>query len=150
MADCSPLDRIADDKDVIGFPTLTYRITNPEPFVYNVYNLDEGGRMHAPKDMAGMQRVDAVGSGCVLVARRVFEKIDGPFMRLWNPDGTQAAGPDIAFSGRCRDAGFEIWADWDRRCEHYTNVGAEACVQVMQRAVNRGVEAAMEETVTVV
>ncbi len=136
----SPFDDVQHDKDVVCFPTLIYRVRpdGESPWMYNVFDLEESTQqLLPPANMSGLQPCHQVGGGCLLVARRVFEKIEGPFNRDFYPDGTQSAGPDVAFSRRCRNAGFELWADWDRRCKHYTTVEAEECVRCMEHAVSR-------------
>jgi hypothetical protein len=138
----SPFDDLQHDKDVISFPTLLFRLRpdGESPWMYNVFEFEEETqRLRVPQKTSGLQRYHQVGGGCLLTARRVFEKIEGPFVPTFYPDGTQREGPDVAFSRRCREAGFELWADWDRRCKHYTTVEAEACVRAMDRAVERTV-----------
>lgn len=60
----------------------------------------------------GLHQVFAVGMGCMLVSRRVFENIPKPwFQYLWNEDTQDLCGEDIYFCKQANDTGFEIWID---------------------------------------
>jgi GT2 family glycosyltransferase len=72
-----------------------------------------------------LQRVDAVGTGCFLVSRRVFldERMQkGAFQRTFNEDGTVDKGNDLAFCERARACGFEIWAHYGYPCMHFNSL----------------------------
>lgn len=116
------LDLIEFDKDVIGCPTPVYRPGHNPPLYWNA--LDEGeklGEFKQHKPCEGLQQVDVVGSGCMLVKRRVLEVLPHPFERIWNK-GRVVAGPDITFCRKVWDKGFEVWAHYDYPCRHYTEV----------------------------
>ncbi len=125
-----PLEDIFDDFDVIGFPTPVWHNDAKNPGDYPIYwNVmkevhNASGEFEGWKPyeiMEGIQRVGAVGSGCLLITRRVMEKINAPFMREWNKDGTVEYGGDFSFCRRANKAGFEVWADFNRPCYHFTN-----------------------------
>ena len=132
----NPLDlveRVIGDSpvaDVIGCPTpiWKYKGDPSQPLIiWNVFRRDpKGSDAYVPWVPAtGFQQVDVVGTGCLVLARRVFEHPDlqtGAFMRVWNPDGTVEKGNDVAFCERARAAGFSIWADWDYPCSHWYTV----------------------------
>lgn len=146
----TPFDDLQHDKDVISFPTLVFRLRldGGTPFMYNIFDLDEATQnLRQPKQRTGLHRHHQVGSGCLLTARRVFEEIEGPFVPTFYPDGTQREGPDVAFSRRCREAGVELWADWDRRCKHYSTVELETCVRCMEEAVGANVRKMLKEAI---
>lgn len=58
-------------------------------------------------------RVDILGTGCVIIAREVFERTEYPwfYRDLGTLDDPRNAGDDVTFSLRCRDAGIELWCD---------------------------------------
>ena len=127
----NPLDMVTADLDIVGFPTPVYHHTGKEKpgessIYFNAYDYvseEDAYRPHRP--MEGLQSVDAIGGGCFLIARRVFEdkKMQrGAFLRKWNTDGTVDKGNDIAFSERARGRGFSIYADYDRPCMHFNEV----------------------------
>ena len=67
----------------------------------------------------GLIRVDAIGTGSILVAREVFEAIGQP----WWPfsyDGPALVGEDLTFCKRAYEAGFEVWCDTTTTSPHLT------------------------------
>lgn len=135
----NPLDRIADDLDVVGFPTPVWHFTGEQkgerPIYWNVYKRkgDEGYSEWPEK--SGLQRVDAVGLGCFLMARRVMERPElryGAFVRKLNTDGTVDRGNDISFCERAREAGVALWADFDRPCRHFAELELTEVIRAYQ------------------
>lgn len=122
----NPLDLIELDKDIIGIPYPIYNHGDKyghdlhlTAFRYN------GERYSQYFPRVGLQQVDAVGGGCLLVSRRVVDHADmqkGAWLRKYHPNGTVRVGNDIAFCERAREAGFEIWAHFDYPCEHLKEV----------------------------
>ena len=87
----------------------------------------------------GLQKVDAVGTGCVLFSRRVFEDKfmqQGCFHRKWNTDGTMNKGNDIAFCERARSCGFQIYAHFDYICDHFTELSLLEVIRAFHQMYN--------------
>lgn len=126
----NPLDLITYDLDVVGLPTPVWHFTGKtkgeRPVYENVYKyVPEKGAYAEWPDKIGLQKVDAVGTGCVLYSRRVFENPEmrkAPFQRKWNEDGTVERGNDIAFCERAIKQGFLIFAHYDYRCRHFNEL----------------------------
>lgn len=129
----NPLDLIELDKDIVGFPTPVWHYTRKpgeRPIYLNAYSWDEkAGAFREFHPQTGVQRVDAVGGGCFLAHRRVFEHPDmrGCFTRILNDDGTVEFGNDMSFCKRATEAGFEIWAAFDYQdrsyvCDHFVEL----------------------------
>lgn len=118
----NPIDLVFLDKDVIGCPTPVWHNTGDgTPFYWNAMDAVEGGyKPH--RECEGLQQVDAIGAGCMVIARRVMLKVQAPFMRKWNDDGTVAGGGDFAFCERARNSGFSIWAHYGYPCYHFNEV----------------------------
>lgn len=121
----NPLDLVALDKDIIGLPYPIWHYTEKSgerPIYWGAYDYveaEDAYKEHEPKD--GLQCVDAIGGGCMLIARRVFEHPamqKGAFARTTYKDGTVQKGNDIAFCERAREAGFEIWSHYDYPTMH--------------------------------
>lgn len=121
------LDRVLDDLDFVGFPTPVYHNTlnGERPWYWNAY------KKHSEKEgynewpvQSGLQNVDAVGTGCFLASRRVMAHplMAAPFLRRCDDEGRVIRGNDIAFCERAKMAGFDIWADFDRPCEHFVTI----------------------------
>ena len=128
----NPLDLIEFDRDIIGCPTPVWHFdekNHPQgdrPFYWNAYDYvkeKDAYREHDPKK--GLQKVDAIGTGCFLVSKRVFlnkKMREGAFLRKLHSDGTVEKGNDISFCERAREQGFEIFAHYDYLCMHFNNL----------------------------
>lgn len=135
----NPLELMDLDLDVVGCPTPVWHWTGQageRPIYWNAYDYVPEANAYRPHEpMTGLQKVEAIGTGCFLVARRVFEhpamRIQ-PFQRTWNEDGTVQFGNDIAFCKRARDAGFEIWAHYDYPCRHFVELELNEVVQAFR------------------
>lgn len=120
----NPLDLIELDKDIIGCPTpgLSEKYT---PMVHPmVFRIEDN--QHVPvRDGKGLERVDCVSSGAMLISKRVFDKPEMrkyPFLSMYNEAGIRTHGPDIMFCKRAREAGLEIYAHFDYPCYHYKDI----------------------------
>ncbi len=122
----NPLDLVELDKDILGLPTPIYHWEGKpgeRPIYWNGYDYDssvDAYREHQPQ--AGLQRVDAIGTGCFLMHHRVFEHPGmqgGCFSRKLHANGTVHKGNDMSFCERARARGFEIWCHYDYPCRHY-------------------------------
>jgi len=127
----NPLDLIEYDRDVIGLPTPVWHFTGKEgpgerPVYWNAWDYvpeKDAYKEHEPKK--GLQKVDAVGTGCLLISKRVFlypEMQKGAFTRQLHEDGTVNKGNDISFCERARKCGFEIFAAYDYPCMHFNQL----------------------------
>ena len=123
----NPLDLIELDKDIIGLPTPIWHYVGKKgerPIYWNGYDYDQSNdayREHPVRE--GLQKVDAVGTGCILISRRVFENEQmrkKPFERKLNEDGTVNKGNDISFCERVREQEFEIYCHYDYPCDHFS------------------------------
>ena len=131
----NPLDLIELDKDIIALPTPVWKNNRigAMPISWNAYDYHadkDTYRQHFPRE--GLQRVDAFGTGCFLIARRVFEDKrmqQGPFNRKWNLDGTQNKGNDLMFSERARSCGFEIYAHFDYPAMHFKELELNSVIR---------------------
>jgi hypothetical protein len=134
----NPLDLVILNKDVIGLPTPVWHYLgkpNERPVYWNAYKWDESAqafREYTRRD--GLQRVDAVGTGCFIATRRVFEHpgMKGPFLRTWKDDGTVDMGNDLAFCRRATKAGFEIYAHFDYPCDHHNEINLNDVARAMK------------------
>lgn len=145
----NPLDLVRLNKDIIGLPTPIWYYTGgngslgERPVYWNVYDYvssTDAYTEHNPKK--GLQRVDAVGTGCLLIKREVFEDPvmqQGAFFRKWDKRGLMTKGNDIAFCERARNRGFEIYAHYDYPCGHVSELELDEVTQAfdhMHRGVN--------------
>lgn len=126
----NPLDLIELNKDIIGLPTpvwhFTGKVKGERPIYENAYKyVPEQDAYTEWPAKNGLQKVDAVGTGCILISRRVFE-CDvmrlAPFQRTYYKDGRVEKGNDMAFCERAAKQGFEIYAHYDYRCQHFMSL----------------------------
>jgi hypothetical protein len=135
----NPLDLIKYDLDIIGLPTPVWHFIKEKkgerPWYENAYKyIPEKDAYTEWPDKEGLQKVDAVGTGCVLYARRVFENPEmrkAPFQRIWNKDGTVERGNDIAFCERATKHGLKIFAHYDYRCMHFNDLELHEVARAM-------------------
>lgn len=120
----NPLELMKLDKDIIGCPTPGLS-EKQSPMVHPMaFRIVDG--QHVPvRDGKGLERVDAISSGAMLIHRRVFENSEMrkyPFLSIYNEFGQRTHGPDISFCSRAKKAGFEIFAHFDYPALHYKEV----------------------------
>jgi len=71
----------------------------------------------------GLQEIFAVGLGCMLVKREVYENISRPFFSVeWNDNYTNLVGEDIYFCQKAKSYKYKIWLDNDLS-EYISHVG---------------------------
>ena len=124
----NPLDLVEYDLDIVGYPTPIWHYKGDKPgerpIYWNAYKAKGDAYIEYPiKD--GLQKVDAIGTGCFLVARRVFEHPEmqkGVFTRKLFPDGRVEKGNDISFCERARENGFEIFTHYNYPCMHFNEL----------------------------
>ncbi len=120
----NPLDLIELQKDIIGLPTMVYQ--NKE-ILWNAMdwtecNPKDGGRgwmSHHPQ--VGLQEIDAIGAGCILIRRNVLcamQKIQ-PWVCKRDERGYILEGEDFAFCKKAKSLGYRIWTHYDYFCEHW-------------------------------
>lgn len=84
------------------------------PYDPCVYLNGPDGQLYPPVEWEkGLVKVDAVGTGSVLIAREVFEQLEPPwffndYSRIMED---RWPGEDIGFSRKCAAAGIEMWCD---------------------------------------
>ncbi len=137
----NPIDLVFLDKDVIGLPTPAMGPADREslnPFHFNVYDWDAGENSFTVHKVAAgdepLQEVDAVGSGCWVVARRVLEKVKKPLSSVFDDDGVRAMGGDLSFCLKAKEAGFKIYAHYDYPCRHFKTVDLYEIMRLMAAA----------------
>ena len=109
-----------EDLDVVGFPTPIFINGRKQWNVYKKPFCDlEYGSIKQTDSL--LQEVDAVGTGCIMIARRVLEKLENHFDLVMKEDDIKYGG-DIGFCQRAKSAGFKIWVAWDYPCHHYKTI----------------------------
>ena len=112
-----PVDvlRLAElDTDIAAIPYLTFRNKVPAPCTYLRTGADSITLRRPVWGETGVVECDAMGTGCMLIHRRVLEhpEFRPPFMLGVNTLGIVTSSEDITFCLRARDHGFRIMADY--------------------------------------
>jgi len=110
-------------KDFIGALAFTarepitpvlYRWEKKWDGVKNRLNLDSEPLMDYPRN--SLFKVDAIGTGLVLIKSSVFKTLPSPWF-----DGHIGAGEDVHMAAQCSRYGIEIWCDSSVKTQHVRN-----------------------------
>ncbi len=131
----NPFDLIFLDLDVVGCPYPSFKMDKwpaENPFFFSAYEWVPSERAFRPHlNKSGLQEVDAVSSGCMLVARRVLLAVTQPLLRRYDSDGIVTMGCDLSFCTKAKEAGFRVWSHFDYPCRHYKEVDLLQILQIM-------------------
>lgn len=137
VAPCrNPVDLVLLDHDIIGMP---YLITGPldleaKGWFHTAFmETPSGGWKEAAGEAGkgGLQVVHGIGTGAMVVSRRVLEhpKMKAPFLPRWDTDGLPQLGMDLSFCKKARAAGFKVETHYGYPAEHVTEVHLGKLVQ---------------------
>lgn len=122
----NPLKYVEKDLDIVGFPTLAYQEQHDYPLLWNLSWDDRYGNPIGDDkaEHLGPEKVAAIGTGAMLIARRVLEhpKMKAPFRFEYDEWGIRKIGEDMSFCDRARECGFDVWAAFDVLCGHKKEV----------------------------
>jgi len=105
------LDLIELDKDVIGLPYLIEQHTGGNPFKWAI---KKKGKLKTK----GLQQVEGVGAGGLIIARRVLQAIYKPFTRETDDYGIVTKGLDFNFCEKAIFLNFKVYTHWDYPAYH--------------------------------
>ena len=129
----NPLNMIEHDKDIVGGVYPAYK---NDAFIWLACRLDtDKSYKQYPKEYrVGLKQVDALGTGCLLVKRKVLEAIPMPFIdKVREGVGDRELGHDLYFCKRAKEKGFEVWADWSIECEHYKEINLLPIIKMFDK-----------------
>jgi hypothetical protein len=96
-----------------------------------------------PDRREGVQKVDAVATGCVAIKRHVIEKMYkkgwAPFEELFDKWGIMVTSDDMAFCLKCMKLNIPVHADWNIICDHVKETSLLQCIELIQRAAKSGI-----------
>ena len=126
----NPLDLILSNREIIGMPTP---IAANGFVVWNIFlNSDKVKDKYVPLQLhSGMLKdkkypdlveCHAIGGGCIIVRREVFEKIYPPFLDKIDSDGGMDVEHDLEFCRKSREAGYHVFFSPYYRCEHVKKI----------------------------
>jgi len=123
----NPCELVYADRDIIGSPALVRSVG--QLMVWTAYVPHSNGvgysaiDLNSFDDMIDILEVAIVGTGCILIKRKVLETLKAPFHSEFDEDGVQIYGTDFAFCRKATKAGFHVYTTTHRRSEHYKTIG---------------------------
>lgn len=79
----------------------------------------------------GLMETDAAGSGQMMIARRVLEKMKYPFRNEYDRDGIKKLGLDLNFCQRAKELGFKVWVHLDYISSHWVEFDLKEVYRVL-------------------
>lgn len=99
------------------------------PVFINAFDLKEDGRiMTTILPERGHKKIGAIGTGLILIHRRVLEdeRLKKPFDQQFDADGCILVGQDLEFCRRAGECGYTIGVTMDALTDHYISLHANA------------------------
>lgn len=107
---------LQQDKDIIG----AFYVRKVSGFLPCVFQSDDDGHYTYWTDI--VEKVDALGTGALLVRTEIFKTIEFPWFEYEpyiNDDGdVKQVSEDVVFCRKAKEAGFDIWIDGHLTCGH--------------------------------
>ena len=104
---------LAHDKDIVATNCARRRMpTGPTA----QRTLPDGSRelIYTMPDSTGLEEVESIGMGVMLIKRKVFESLSEPWFETpWRTDKRGYIGEDVFFCRKAAAAGFKIYIDHD-------------------------------------
>ena len=75
-----------------------------------------------PKNWKGLLEVDAVGTGAIVLSRKVVEDIPYPFKNIYDKTGEKQIGLDLNFCREAKKKGYKVFCHTDYVCSHHTRM----------------------------
>jgi len=116
----NPLDWIENAPDIISAAVPAWkRLDGRWELVWLAFRRKGGQYFIIPSsEQVGIKEVDAVGNCCLLVSRRVLEKVKPMAKFVFTREGLPKLSEDLNFCLRAKKKGFHVWVDWDLKCRH--------------------------------
>lgn len=119
----NPIDLVLLNLDIVGMPYPAARnVGTGLEIGFLAMDKQADGNYLDHKDRVGLKEVDAVGSGAMVVSRKVLEQVKPAFMRIWDENGYATKGIDFNFCDRAKALGFKVWAHYDYLADHIKEV----------------------------
>lgn len=121
--------KLGDEWDVVGAACPIFVPARWPIPVYAAFVTGQPGKYKLLDDRAdGLMACDGIGTGCVVIHRRVFDRIPAqPFQETIQED--HIVSEDIAFCLHCNQAGVRMAVDFATVCDH---VRAVSLLEIMR------------------
>jgi hypothetical protein len=121
-----------DDDTIPEVDGISKLLSSGKLVVGGLYNLqvdtsDRQSTKLAPSAIVdsqrGLQKVDRIATGFLLIRKEVFEKIPRPWFEFeWDKNHDSYLGEDYSFCEKVKKAGFDIYCDPFAVAKHYKSV----------------------------
>lgn len=110
------IDMADNDKDICSGSIATNKGAEIIPLALT--KTKEGYRCEGVKH--GLNKIDATGTGCMMIKRSVFDKLKKPYFSfVYDKEGILVNGEDFNFCDCAVKAGLDIYFDSRYVCKHY-------------------------------
>ena len=113
----------AHDKDIVS--ALYFQRNYPfYPIMFMENETDKGTTYQMIYNWSrGLMEVDSIGTGCVLIKRKVLEALDFPYCEYTRSPLKEDAyiGEDTYLFKKCKAKGFKMYVDTTIECRHLVN-----------------------------
>ncbi|MEK6884910.1 MAG: hypothetical protein AABY22_35090 [Nanoarchaeota archaeon] len=123
------LNLIDFQKDIISGLCFAFTKRNIFPLICKYSKSKVEGNKYRPYDSihpkkwTGLVECDAVGTGAMIISRKVIEAIPYPFRNEYDKkDGEKLIGLDLNFCHRAKKLGFKVFCHTDYMCSHFTRM----------------------------
>ncbi len=117
---------VVDDRSRQVVGGLNFR--RGEPYDPCCFLLAEDGNFYPPAEWGpGLIKVDAIGTGSILIAKEVFLRLPKPwfFNDYSRVEQGVWPGEDMGFSGLCRMHGIDMWVDTTTTSPHLIDAAVD-------------------------
>lgn len=121
MPPLNVLEMIKNGKDVCSGICPQFRKGKLISLVFEKY---QDNYRFIQKDIKGdVIEIDGIGTGCLLIHRKVFERMEKPYFEfLFDEKGMTKLSEDLNFCKKAQEAGFKIWADKRMGLHHFKTI----------------------------
>ena len=141
----NPLDLVKHDKDIVSGATPVWK-EGGYAWAVGRKAADGSYNQYTSEERKGLRQVDGVAASCLMVKRKVLEKIKVPFMEKFNEIGERALGEDLHFCERALEAGFTVWCDWEMVCDHAKEIRMLSVIQAIMNTHEAGIKKGQDLT----
>lgn len=119
------------NKDVIA--PVCYVLKEDGIIPMALKRVEEGWQVIGDLDSNKVYDVDCAGIGCLMIARRVLEKVP-LFNFVYDLDGMLVTDEGFNWSDKVKEAGFSIYVHTDMVCDHYRTVNLKQLVDIQNKS----------------
>lgn len=110
-------------RDIVGMPYIGSQHNNGKmELAFLAMDKKEDGKYLDHREMTGLQKVDAVASGALMLSKKVIDSPKVVFIREWSPEGFATRGVDFNFCDKAIKEGFDVFAHYDYPASHYKEI----------------------------